>query len=80
MTDWRIENAKHTHGAILQFKKYTRYSETWEHDHCAACWAKFMETPAADVLTEGYVTEDNYRWICPACFLAFKDAMEWKLR
>lgn len=80
MTDWRIDNAKHTRGAFLQLKKYTRYSETWEHDYCEACWAKFMESPAPNVLTEGYATEDNYRWICPACFSELKDAMEWKLR
>ena len=79
MNDWRIDNAKWTLGAVLRFKKYTRYSETWEHDHCEGCWIKFMESSGPDVLTEGYVTEDNYRWICPECFHDLKDAMAWKL-
>lgn len=79
MSDWRIDNAKHTRGAVLQFRKYARYSETWDHDHCAGCWAKFMEPGGPDALTEGYVTEDNYRWICPECFRDLKDLMEWKL-
>jgi hypothetical protein len=79
VSDWRIDNAKWTQGAVLRFKKYTRYSETWEHDHCQGCWTKFMESGGPDVLTEGYVTEDNYRGICPECFRDLKDAMGWKL-
>jgi hypothetical protein len=80
MTDWRIENAKHTFGATLQLKKYTRYSESWDHDHCEACWAKFMESAGPQIAAEGYATEDNYRWICADCFVALKVAMGWKLR
>ncbi len=79
MSDWRVDNAKWTRGAVLQFKKYTRHSEKWEHDHCEGCWAKFMESSAPDVLTEGYVTEDNYRWICAECYRDLKDLMGWKL-
>jgi hypothetical protein len=81
MTGWRIDHAgpKRTRGAVLRLKKYTRYSETWDHDHCVCCWKKFMESGAPDVLTEGYATEDNYNWICPECFRDLKDAMEWKL-
>jgi hypothetical protein len=79
MTDWRIDNAKHTRGAVLRFKKYTRYSEAWDHDHCAGCWIKFTESGGPDVITEGYATEDDYSRVCPACFRDLKDAMEWKL-
>ena len=32
-----------------------------------------------DALTEGYVTKDNNRWICPQCFGDLKDEMGWKL-
>jgi hypothetical protein len=31
MADWRIDNAKCTRGAVLHFKKYTRYREGWDH-------------------------------------------------
>jgi len=79
MSDWRIDNSKWTRGAVLQFKKYACYSETWEHDHCEGCWAKFMESSCPDVLTEGYVTEGDCRWIYPECFRDLKDVMGWKL-
>jgi hypothetical protein len=78
MTDWRIDLAKHTKGAILTLKQYVHPSETWDHDHCEACTEKFSETiPGA--LCEGYATQDNYRWICPACFDDLKEQMGWKL-
>jgi hypothetical protein len=79
MPDWRIDNAKHTRGAALHFQKYTHYSEDWDHDHFEACWAMFMEVPSAEILTGGYTTEDNYRWICPQCFQDLKEEMQWKL-
>ena len=78
MADWRIDNARWTRDAVLQFKKYVRPREDWDHDHCEACWAKLMDSVLADVLTEGYVTEDN-RWVCPQCFSDLKEEMGWKL-
>ena len=78
VTDWRIDNAQHTRGATLHFKKYVRWSEAWDHDHCEGCWAKFMES-GPDFLTEGYAKEGNYRWICPKCFRDLKDEMGWTL-
>src|SRR5882757_4866136 len=64
MADWRVDNAKWTRGAVLHFKKYARPREDWDHDHCEGCWAKFMEFGPTEMLTEGFVTEDNQRWIC----------------
>jgi hypothetical protein len=78
MDDWRIDNARWTRGAILHFRAYTRYSETWDHDHCEACWDTFMETGSPDILTEGYVADDN-RWICAQCFEELKEEMGWTL-
>jgi hypothetical protein len=79
MADWPIENAKRTRGAVLRFKKYVRPREDWDHDHCEVCWATFMESSSPEVFAEGYVTEDNYRWIRPECFRDLKEQMEWKL-
>jgi hypothetical protein len=79
VSDWRAENAKRTRGAILHFQKYSRPSETWDHDHCEGCWAKFMESTGAGTLTEGYVTGDGKRWVCGDCFRDLKDVMEWQL-
>jgi hypothetical protein len=38
-----------------------------------------MESGGPDILIEGYVTEDQSRWICPDCFRELKDVMGWKL-
>ena len=79
MSDWRIDNAKRTRGALLRLTKYARLREDWDHDHCEGCWAKFMESGPTDALAEGYTTEDSRRWICPECFRDLKDEMGWKL-
>lgn len=79
MTDWRIDNAKWARGAVLRLATYSKPSEDWDHDHCEGCWTKFMESDAPDTLTEGYVTEDNRRWICAQCFRDLKEEMDWKL-
>ena len=53
--------------AALTWRRYRARSETWEHDHCAFCWAKFMDPEFSeahrqhiaehpDVFTEGYTT------------------------
>jgi hypothetical protein len=79
MTAWRFDNAKLMRGATFHFKKYTRWSETWEHEHWVGCWAKFMEERVSpDVLTEGFVTDAD-KWVCAECFRDLRDAMEWKL-
>jgi len=36
-----------------------------------------MVNSAPDVLTEGYSTEDGYRWICKTCFADFRDRFGW---
>jgi SRSO17 transposase len=79
MSDWRIDLARHTKSAALYFRKYARYSEQWDHDHCEACTATFIESGPAGTLTEGYATADNYRWICSDCFRDLKDEMGWTL-
>jgi hypothetical protein len=53
--------------AALTWRRYRARSETWEHDHCALCGAKFMDPELSeahrqhiaehpDVFTEGYTT------------------------
>ena len=80
---WRIDNASHLEGVRLQLRRYARLSESWDHDHCAACWAKFAELEGPDIQQEGYTTGDGYphgacyEWICPACFSDLKDDMHW---
>jgi hypothetical protein len=80
---WRIDNAEHLKGLCLQFRPYTRWSESWDHDHCAGCWAKFAEFDGADIQHEGYATCADYpkgacyEWICITCFEDLKNDMQW---
>ena len=81
--DWRIANARHLSGLTLHRKQYTQPTETWDHDHCAACWAKFAEFEGPDILHEGYATgtdypkEAAYWWVCPTCFTDLEATLGW---
>jgi len=52
-------------------KRYRARSETWEHEHCEFCAAKFMDPDHSDqhrrvvandpeILTEGFTTTDQH--------------------
>lgn len=70
--DWRLtDQDRYLHGAELTWKSYRARSETWEHEHCVFCWAKFMDPDFSkehaghiaehpDVLTEGYTTTTSH--------------------
>lgn len=70
--DWRLAGQRsYLRGAALVWMSYRASSETWEHDHCVFCWAKFMDpntSPAArrfieehpEVLIEGYTTTGEH--------------------
>lgn len=70
--DWRLRGQeRYLQGATLVRKRYRTYSDTWEHDHCAFCWAKFMDPELSaehrkqvaghpEILTEGYATTDAH--------------------
>ena len=80
---WRIDNARHLRGVRLQLRRYTHWSESWDHDHCAACTVKFAEFDGPDIQREGYATEDDYPrgacydWVCQKCFQDLRDDMKW---
>lgn len=76
--DWRRQGQeKYLKGVILELKNYSQYREGWEHDHCEFCGSKFSLNEGD--LQRGYVTKDNYRWICSNCFNDFKDEFVWKI-
>jgi hypothetical protein len=78
--DWRRKGQEnYLSGAILSLQKYTKQSSTWEHDHCEFCGVKFMEKEQKDVQTEGYVSNDGYRWVCKTCFEDFKSEYNWNI-
>lgn len=81
--DWRYKNMDLLKGVKLEFKRYRAPSETWDHDHCAGCWAKFAEFDLPDILHYGYATcEDyiygvEYEWVCEQCFIDLNSVMGW---
>lgn len=78
--DWRLQGQeKYLKGISLQWKKYAKHSENWDHEHCEFCHDKFMEEDYPDVLHEGYTNEDSSRWICEQCFEDFKDLFDWEV-
>lgn len=77
--DWRLQGQERfLKGKTLTRKKYTCLKESWEHDHCEFCSNKFSDKEA-DTLKVGYVTEDNYHWICEVCYDDFKNMFKWNL-
>jgi len=80
---WRIDNARALRGVRLKFQRYVRPSAIWDHDHCAACWAKFAEIGSSQILHEGYATLDDYKfgarydWVCATCFNDLKEDLGW---
>jgi len=76
--DWRyIGQDDYLMSVSLQFSPYTRWSETWDHDHCTFCTDGFSEYEGD--LHEGYCTLDKKHWICEKCFNDFKDMFKWQV-
>jgi hypothetical protein len=71
-------------GLTLWWSAWTRPKPEWNHEHCAACWAKFSDD-IPDTLREGYATGRDYRlgaryeWVCEECFSKLKDQMNWSV-
>lgn len=78
---------EHLVGITLRRMPYFRWSESWDHDHCELCWAKFMVASDAgdpEVEHEGYANEgvegirDHYWWICVDCFAERAGEFGWR--
>jgi hypothetical protein len=86
---WRLDFAQHLQGVTLRYQKYQRWSASWDHDHCAACWVTLAEFDGKDVQREGYATCEDYAhgarrgarydWVCRDCFEDLKEFTGWKL-
>jgi hypothetical protein len=78
VADWRLQGQeKYLLGATLRWQRYHAPRTDWDHDHCEFCWRAFSERGGDR--NEGYVTADNYRWICRECFDDFKEQFGWKV-
>ena len=78
--DWRLRGQEeYLKNATLYFRNFTPFSETWEHEHCEFCWAKFGTEQ--ENLHQGYCTTPIHSsksiWICPKCYADFKENFNW---
>jgi hypothetical protein len=70
--DWRQNGQdRYLRGAGFRWRAYRAPSPSWDHDHCEFCSLKLAEL-GPDVLTHGWQTEDEYRWVCGDCFEEFR--------
>ena len=66
-------------GRTLRWKQWWPYREGWDHDHCELCWHDICDQDEEDSDRFGWVTEDDYHWVCETCCQEFKDRFEWDL-
>jgi hypothetical protein len=85
MADWRIDLVEGLRGQRLVRSKYSRYSDEWDHDHCAACGVTFSELDRPGYQHEGFTTGPEYshgreyEWVCLQCFDDLKGEMGWSV-
>ena len=90
--DWRLTDQEDfLTGITLVRVPYEQWSQSWDHDHCAFCWAKFAPAhvaspPGEPFEREGYTnvdvpdTPDHYWWICAGCFEDFEVRFRWTVQ
>ncbi|HLQ17707.1 MAG TPA: hypothetical protein VK146_01910 [Tabrizicola sp.] len=92
---WRLENlndwlkfADTAQASALQFDRraWTPPRESWEHEHCEGCWAKFVEHGEGTVRSHGWLrvgspdVEELDEWICDNCHRLLGLALNGNLR
>jgi len=82
--EWRLSGQeRYLQGATMHRRPYFLWRPDWDHDHCSFCWASF-ELPGRPLepneFDEGWTTDDEYHWVCPACFSDFQERFEWSVR
>jgi hypothetical protein len=81
--DWRLNFCEGLRGQPLRNMVWRKWSEQWDHDHCAACGAKFAEFEGEGIQKVGYATTEayqrgaEYEWVCETCFDELKEQLGW---
>jgi hypothetical protein len=76
--DWRIQGQeRYLRGAVLRRTRWARPRPSWDHDHCAFCWARFADGGRPRALRDGWTTPDRRHWVCPRCFEDFRETFGW---
>lgn len=79
MSDWRLQGQeRYLRGIQLSHQNYSKYHVESDHDHCEFCGRKFTAIKSdEDSVQHGYVTSDNYHWVCDECFNDFHLQFKW---
>jgi hypothetical protein len=74
--DWRRQGQERfLKGRTWVLRSYRPYRDGWDHDHCELCASK-LSLSEGD-LHRGFVSTDNYHWVCEPCFTDFQGEMAW---
>jgi hypothetical protein len=81
--DWRLMGQEdRLRGRLFSLRLWWPYREGWDHDHCEFC-TRHISIPIAadgdDGTDRGYVTEDNYLWVCESCFEDFREQFDFRV-
>ncbi len=77
-SDWRLtDQQEYLQGKTLHWRRWVPPKKTWDHDHCAFCWARICDVE--DGQPEAWTTEDNYWWVCKKCGEDFRETLQWTL-
>lgn len=85
--DELLERLAYLRGAAWSWATWSPLRDSWDHDHCVVCWARFatLDTPGEEALREGFATEGpagqpTYHWLCSDCFGAHREVFGWSDR
>jgi len=81
--DWRLAGQERfLAGRPLEWAAWWEFRPGWDHDRCSFCWAEISDQPVGEHVSynAAWVTaDDNYHWVCPACFEDFADRFSWSI-
>jgi len=81
MDDWRLTGQEmYLTGRRWTLRTWWPYRENWDHDHCDFCQRQISVPPALndpEAVEQGYVSDDDYHWVCEDCFADFRDRFDW---
>ena len=78
--DWRRQGQKkYLKGINLSWKNIRNTDKTGNLIIVNFVVLNSWKVRGPDILTEGYASDDKYRWICKQCFADFRGEYEWKV-
>src|SRR6266699_2571982 len=54
--EYKLIQLKRLEGLTFELRRWETPLDSWDHDHCHGCWAKFGELDGPDILHVGYCT------------------------